>query len=333
MRYITPIVLLSLILAGTACSGTKQKDNAETRNHAYKAYSELDEETGSPHVNQRDIRNGDIDRYSKPSQKASYESAIAASSGNLPTIMVLPAKSGKGTSELQVVSDNPMSKAMMESINGYLTQRNYEVKSLEGGSQLDDLIKMQNDIANTDDDMSYLASLSLGADIYIKFSGSVQADNVIVEVSAYETSTARLLGSQTAEVKNNGHVSQANLRANVQSAARKAMPNLESKIQSYWQKDLSKGSQYKVVMNLKGNFSDSQIEDIQDFVARTLKQNFNSVSVNVMTTKTIDVVVYADPNRFNDSQEVYSQIRQLLKGTVESRKINLTRKLIIMDLQ
>lgn len=333
MRIILPILFFSLALVQTACSSTKkQADLTTTRNHANKAYSELDAETGSPHINQRDVRNGDIDRFSKNPNYSAKNSAVIFE-GPKPTIMVLPAKSAKGSSELSVVTNNPMSKAMMEAINGYLTQKNFEVKSLEGETNLEDLIKMQNDIANTDDDMSYLASLSLGADIYIKFSGSVQQDNATVEVSAYETSTARLLGSQTAEVKNNGHTSQANLRANVQSAARKAMPNLEQKILNYWKNDLAKGCQYKVVMNLKGEYSDNQLEDIQDFVVRTLKQNFNSVSVNVMTEKTLDMVIYADPAKYSDSQEVYSQVRQLLKGTVESKKINLTRKLIIMDLR
>lgn len=238
---------------------------------------------------------------------------------SIPTIMVVPPK------------DDPMYKAMAEAVNSYLTQKRFEVKSLEGNSQLDDVIRMQNDIANAEDDMSYLASLALGADIYLKFSGAVDPDHITVELSAYETSTARLLGSQTAEVKNNGHTDQTNLRANAQSAMRKAMPGLEKKILSYWQADIAKGVQYKVVMNLKGEYTDGQIEELQEAVAKTMKESFSSIVINVMTAKTIDITVYADPAKFADSQEVYSRIRTLLKPLAETKKLNITKKLILMD--
>lgn len=323
MKYIKLVFPFLVTLACIGCAGPKYApDPSLTRSKANSAYNDLDQETGSsPALVQSSMH---------------QEPAVTAAEGaveNLPTIMVLPAHSGKGSSELQVVSNNPMSKAMMESINSYLTQKRYNVKSLEGESQLEDVVKMQNDIANTDDDLSYLASLALGADVYVKFSGSVTTENATVEVNAYETSTGRLLGSQTAEVKNNGHTDQANLRANVQSAARKAMPNLEQKILAYWKLDLQKGIQYKVVMNLKGEFTDSQIEDIHDAAVQSLRKNFNSVTVNVMTDRTIDLVVYADPGRYTDAQDVYSQIRQLLKGQAETKKINITKKMILMDLR
>lgn len=329
MRYVTflPFFALVLFLAGCASQPKYKEDPAVTRSRAHAAYDDLDAETGSSATYAKKTGNSATENGAA----MSYEASSAME--NPPTIMVMPAKSGKGLSELAVVNSNPLSKSMMEAINSYLTQKHYEVRSLEGQSQLDDVIKMQNDIANTDDDLSYLASLALGADIYIKYSGSANTDNVTIEVSAYETSTARLLGSQTAEVKNNGHVDQANLRANVQSAARKAMPGLEKKILAYWEDDLKKGAQYKVVMNLKGEYSDSQIEDLHDYVVRTLRQTFNSVTVNVLTGKTIDLVVYADPGKFVDSQDVYSQIRQQLKVMAESRKINVTKKMILMDLQ
>lgn len=328
MRYVTflPFFALVLFLAGCASQPKYKEDPAVTRSRAHAAYDDLDAETGSSATFAKKTGSA-----TENGVTMSYEASSAME--NAPTIMVMPAKSGKGLSELAVVNSNPLSKSMMEAINSYLTQKHYEVRSLEGQSQLDDVIKMQNDIANTDDDLSYLASLALGADIYIKYSGSANTDNVTIEVSAYETSTARLLGSQTAEVKNNGHVDQANLRANVQSAARKAMPGLEKKILAYWEDDLKKGAQYKVVMNLKGEYSDSQIEDLHDFVVKNLRQAFNSVTVNVLTGKTIDLVVYADPGKFVDSQDVYSQIRQQLKAMAESRKINVTKKLILMDLQ
>lgn len=318
MRYIPFFLLTSLVFIGTACSSSPKyaPDSSLTRKKAENGYSNLEQETGNPQ-----------------NWSASNQIDFSANATINPIFMVMPSQSDTPQAGQQNISKDPMSKAMMESINGYLTKKKYEVKSLEGQAQLDNIIKMQNDIANTDDDYSYLASLTLGADIYIKYAGSVQTDNVTVEVYAYETSTGKLLGSQTAEVKNNGHTNQTNLRANIQSAARKAMPNLEQKIIAYWKADMNKGQQYKVVMNLKGELADNQIEDLHDFIMQTLKHTFNSIVVNVMTDKTIDLVVYVDPNKYADSQEVYSKIRNALKSNVETKKLNITKKLILMDLK
>jgi hypothetical protein len=63
-----------------------------------------------------------------------------------------------------------------------------------------------------------------------------------------------------------------------------------------------------------------------------LKSNFSSVKVNVMTAKTLDFVIYANPLQYKDSQEVYSKIRQVFKPIAETKKNNITRKLILMEL-
>ena len=302
MQISLPVWATATAFALISCStGPKYApDPSLTRTKANDAYKAMDSEVGTT------------------SSTASASPVTELPS--VPTIMVVPPK------------DEPMYKAMAEAANSYLTQKHFEVKSLEGGTQLDDVIRMQNDIANAEDDMSYLASLALGADVYLKFSGAVDPDHITVELSAYETSTARLLGSQTAEVKNNGHTDQTNLRANAQSAMRKAMPGLEKKILSYWQADIAKGVQYKVVMNLKGEYADTQVEELQEAVSKAMKETFNSIVINVMTAKTIDITVYADPAKFADSQEVYSRIRNLLKPLAETKKLNITKKLILMDI-
>ena len=110
------------------------------------------------------------------------------------------------------------------------------------------------------------------------------------------------------------------------------MPGLETKILSYWKNDLTKGTQYKVVANIKGEYSDSQTEDLHDAIMKGLKSNFSTVKMNVMTAKTLDFVIYANPIKYKDSQEVYSKLRQIFKPVAETKKINITRKLILMEL-
>lgn len=252
---------------------------------------------------------------------------------SLPSILVTPAQNGKGISELQVVQNNPMARAMMEAVNEYLTKKLYDVKSLEGDANLNSVVQMQNDIAETDEDLSYLASLALGADVYIKFSGNVKPGAISVDLNAYESSTARLLGSESAMDDDCGGNDQTAIAECLHKAARRAMPLLEKKIKAYWQNDLEQGVQYKVIMNIKGEFDEEEIEDLHDDIASGLKKAFKRVNVNVMTAKTIDAIIYADGNEFPDSQSVYNAIRGMLKGKGQTKKINLTRKLILMDIE
>ena len=351
MKHLIPSLCLALLLAETACSAPnavkRQSDsesrqkNAATRQRAESAYNELDGFGSAATTATKSTVNAPTAfNASSPvaAQKLStaaaeatetYASAEALQNYSQPIIMVSPTMK---VGAQEAAPENPYDRTMAEAINSYLTKKNYEVKSIEGQAELSAILQMQNDIANTEDDFSYLAGIALDADIYIKFSQEITNEEVSVEISAYESSTSRLLGSQSAVVRNNGHTSKINLNSNIGAAVRKAMPSLEQKILGYWKMDLAKGTQYKVVVNIRGEYSDSQTEDLHDAIMKGLKGNFSSVKVNVMTAKTLDFVIYANPLKYKDSQEVYSKIRQILKPIAESKKINLTRKLILMEL-
>lgn len=353
MRHLIPSLCLALLLAETACSAphaVKQNDsdnrqkNAAIRQRAESAYNELDgfasttnsavkSTAAAPTAFNASAPAAVAQKTSAATEAATatYANASAIQDIGTPIIMVSPNLTLKdGVPDLS--SESPYSRTTAEAINGYLTKKNYEVKSVDGQAELSSILQMQSDIANTEDDLSYLASVALDADIYIKYTPEVTNDEVSVEVSAYETSTARLLGSQSAVVRNNGHTSKININSNIGAAVRKAMPGLEQKILGYWKMDLAKGTQYKVVVNIKGEYSDSQTEDLHDAIMKGLKSNFSSVKVNVMTAKTLDFVIYANPLQYKDSQEVYSKIRQVFKPIAETKKNNITRKLILMEL-
>jgi hypothetical protein len=349
MRHLIPSLCLALLLAETACSAphaVKQNDsdnrqkNAATRQRAESAYNELDGFASTTNSAVKSTAAAptafNASAPAAVAQKTSaatetYANASAIQDIGTPIIMVSPNLTLKdGVPDLS--SESPYSRTTAEAINGYLTKKNYEVKSVDGQAELSSILQMQSDIANTEDDLSYLASVALDADIYIKYTPEVTNDEVSVEVSAYETSTARLLGSQSAVVRNNGHTSKININSNIGAAVRKAMPGLEQKILGYWKMDLAKGTQYKVVVNIKGEYSDSQTEDLHDAIMKGLKSNFSSVKVNVMTAKTLDFVIYANPLQYKDSQEVYSKISQVFKPIAETKKNNITRKLILMEL-
>ena len=63
-----------------------------------------------------------------------------------PTIMVIPAETGNEASSLNIIQTNPLAKASMEAINQYLTHKQYNVKSLEGQTQIDAIIQIQGDV-------------------------------------------------------------------------------------------------------------------------------------------------------------------------------------------
>ena len=345
MKHLMPSLCLALLLVETACSAPSsvtKKSNTEknqkssiTRQNAENAYRELDGNmtatVNALQSNATEATGTEAISLGNAAEKTALDNAREVLQDyTQPIIMVSPALNAKGETQ-EIVTDN-YSNAVQEAIHSYLTKKNYEVKSVEGQETLNEILQMQNDIANTEDDLSYLAGIALDADIYIKFKQEVTNDEVSVELSAYEASTARLLGSQTSTVRNNGHTSKINIASNLGAAVRKAMPGLETKILSYWKNDLSKGNQYKVVINIKGEYSDSQTEDLHDAIMKGLKGNFNSVKVNVMTAKTLDFVIYSSAVKYKDPQEVYSKIRQILKPLADTKKNNITRKLILMEL-
>ena len=315
MRHLIPSLCLALLLAETACSAphavkrgdsdARQK-NAATRQRAESAYDELNGYGSTATSSTKSGINTASKKVAATAAAAeTYIDQDAVQGASQPVIMVSPVLTMKdGVPDMS--AESPYSRTTAEAINGFLTKKNYEVKSIDGQSELSSILQMQSDIANTEDDLSYLASVALDADIYIS--------------------------SQSAVVRNNGHTSKININSNIGAAVRKAMPGLEQKILNYWKMDLAKGTQYKVVANIKGEYSDSQTEDLHDAIMKGLKGNFSSVKVNVMTAKTLDFVIYANPIKYRDSQEVYSKIRQIFKPIAETKKINITRKLILMEL-
>lgn len=298
-RYVLAAALLCL----AACSSSPKPSYEKERARAHAGYSELDNSTTY------------TSDYTGTGAPVSYADIPR------PVLMVLPAESAKGD----------LARAALEGINGYLTEKGYEVRSQEASEDLSNLIQMQGDISGNGDDMAYVAGLALGADIYVKFSSSVKNNMVIAEVSAYETSTARLLGTKTGTVQGHGSTKD-NLHYLVHSAAEKAMPALERTIFSYWSEDQKKGVQYKVVMHIGERFTGTALEDLQDQGISNLRGRFKSVRVNAMTPKTIDLVVYANPAEYPDAFAVYSAIRQSMASLAQAKKNNIVNKLIILEL-
>lgn len=247
-----------------------------------------------------------------------------------PTVLVAPALTGKMNPNIDVVRKNPLAKTAMEVINAYLTSRDYNVVGLESQAQLDEVVSLQSTIAGNDEDLAYAAGLTVGADINITYSGSIQENDIVIDLNASEASTAQLLGSESVRMSTSSGESQ---RALVQKAMEKAIVGLENKVRAKLAAQMEMGVQYKVIAHLVGQFTDDQAEEISNIVSMKVRKNFNKMVVNSMSRNTYDLMVFADPDKLEDAQMVYGEFYEALSGIAKVRKQNITKKLIILEIQ
>ncbi|WP_173381563.1 MULTISPECIES: DUF6175 family protein [unclassified Fibrobacter] len=246
-----------------------------------------------------------------------------------PTVLVAPAMGAKMAGSIDVIRKNPLAKTAMEVINTYLTSRDYTVMGLESQAQLDEVVQLQSDIAGNNEDLAYVAGLSVGADINITFAGSIQEDYIVIDLNASEASTANLLASESMRLKDNGE----SQRVLVQKAVQRAIKKLENKVRDRLAEELEKGVQYKVVAHLTGDFTDDQAEEISNIVSIKMRKKFNKMQVISMSRNTYDLLIYVDPDKYEDAQMVYGEFVESLDGLAKVRKQNITKKLIILEIQ
>lgn len=254
----------------------------------------------------------------------------------LPMIMVIP-EVPKGENPIDAMYADPTLKHAAQVIESYLTNRKYDVQVPEQNVTLDNLAEAQQVIKGIAEDYSYQLALVIGSDVYITYTLDLQTRNVggstvrkaIVGVRAYETTTARLLGTETG-------YSQERPAADlvvIEEAIHGAIDNVLSRINAYWKDDLVRGVQYKLVASIEGNFDADQREDIAFAMSRAIKQNCKSSKENIATDQTLDYLVWADPKQISDSRDLYAALRRDFSMEFRSgqlRSINITRKLILL---
>ncbi|HEY6953162.1 MAG TPA: DUF6175 family protein [Bacteroidota bacterium] len=177
----------------------------------------------------------------------------------LPTLMALPDVK-PGQNPLDELKTNAVSKQGASVIESYLTSRKYSVVAPDQAEQIYEQQKAQMALKGADEDLSYAIALSVGSDIYVTYTitvdtrkvGTTDVRKASVSVRAYETTTARLLGTETGYSEE----SAAPATALVEAAVNNALDNVMSRINSYWQDDIKDGQQYKVVVSITGTFDE-----------------------------------------------------------------------------
>ncbi len=241
----------------------------------------------------------------------------------MPTIMVIP-EVPKDQTPLQVFDANPLAKQAAAVIESYLTARKYDVVVPRAIDQINQMTRLHGEIKGAEEDMAYQLALALGSDIYIVFSGMVYEQNkVTLQIRAYETTTGRLLGTETGYSASRPGPAEPLVEEPVNSA----IDHVLQRIVNYWQDDAKKGIQYKLIFkSLSGAISD----DVKDKISDLMDSTFALSKENIITDKTLDYNVWAKKAEFNKSSKIYRAFRDGLKGVAKLSEIAINRKLILI---
>jgi hypothetical protein len=244
----------------------------------------------------------------------------------MPTIMVIP-EVVKGQTPLEVFDNNPLAKHAAAVIESYLTARKYDVLVPKAMDQINETTKLQGEIKGTEEDPGYQLALALGSDVYIVFAGLVhQSNKVTLQIKAYETTTGRLLGTETGYSASRPGPAEPLVEEAINSAIDKVLQRLVN----YWQDDVKKGIQYKLIFK---SISGSIDEKIKDKISDLVDETFALSKENVVSDKTIDYNVWAKKADFNKSSKIYRHFRDGMKNTAKLTQININKKLIIIGIE
>ncbi len=257
---------------------------------------------------------------------------LAKGAGN-PMIMVIP-DAPKGKSPLEVFGTNALAQQCAGAIESYLTQRQYEVVSPRGQEQIGQQVEMIGSVKNPDEDQTYQIALATGADVYITFAGEVASTaggrKASLVVKAFETSTARLLGTETGYSETRPNTTDGVL---VEEATNDAIDKVLQRVNNYWKTDAERGIQYKVIVRFNGNFGADRKQDLSDALEELMEKELPEHKINISTDKTEDYQVWADKDRVAGTSALSRIYRKKLElPGVKVREILRNRKLLILEL-
>jgi hypothetical protein len=253
----------------------------------------------------------------------------------LPFIMVVP-EVPKGQSPIDALRADPLLKKGAEVIESYLTARQYDVQVPEQMETLSELAEAQAGLKGIEEDYAYQLALSIGSDVYITYNikveeryiGSSPVRKAVVAARAYETTTARLLGTETGYSREYP----APEEAVIEEAMNDAIDKVLSRIMAYWKRDTQRGVQFKLIFRLEGDFDEETLDDILITVEDVIDRIANRAKQNIVTDNTIDYNVWVDPDKFRSPLSLYRVLRREIQREVpvKVRRISANRKLLML---
>ena len=253
----------------------------------------------------------------------------------MPFIMVIPAV-GKGQNPIEALQSDPNLSHGAKVIESYLTARQYDVVVPEQQVDLSELTAAQQSVKDVEEDYSYQLALSIGSDVYITYEVNIEKDKLntkkaVVSVRAYETTTARLLGTETGYSPSSTSADMVLIESGINDAVDKVL----SRINDYWKEDMTRGIQYKLIVSISPDFDEDQAEEISfvfSNILETVTKN-KKFKENIITDQTLDYLLWCDPEKYAQSSKLYREIKKNFgdgfdDGTL--RKVNINRKLVLL---
>ncbi len=250
-----------------------------------------------------------------------------------PFIMVIP-EVPKGVSPIEKLQNDRNYKKGAEVIEAFLTTKKYEVQVPEQMEVLNEYVQSQSELKNVEDDIAYQLALSIGADIYITYNVSIDVTNLgkqaIVGIRAFETTTGRLLGTETGYSPRRPGASDP---AIIEEAMNDAAGKVLQRISAYWKEDISNGKQFKVIFKISATLDEDELEDLNDDIMKIMKEAGTKNRVIASGDKTKDLILWS--KKYSSGDELYSFIRNKFKDNdkVKASRINVNRKLVIAELK
>ncbi|MDX2130017.1 MAG: DUF6175 family protein [Chloroherpetonaceae bacterium] len=253
-----------------------------------------------------------------------------------PFIMVLPSVA-KGESPIDAMAKNPQLKTAATVIESFLTNRRYQVRVPEQQDAVSDLARAVGSVKGVGEDITYQLVLSIGADIYITYSVTVEQGKLgkkaAVTCKAYETTTALLLGSETGYSPERPSVTDA---AVIEEAMNDAVGKVLSRVSGYWKEDLDRGRHFKLIFKITGKFNDTFA--LADAVEEALKGITTQAKQIAATEQTIDFAIRQ--NNVQTANEFFKELEKKLKtdktfqgNGAKLRRLQVKDKLILMAIE
>ncbi|MCK4641576.1 MAG: hypothetical protein KAU06_09560 [Candidatus Marinimicrobia bacterium] len=264
------------------------------------------------------------------------KSASISESVGMPTIMVIPETTGD-IAPLELLKTDPDIKKGAEVIESYLTAKKYTVIVPEQQQVLQELTATQYALGGATEDYSYLLALSIGSDVYISYNISVESRNIgsslvkkaIVGCRAYETTTGRLLGTETGY----SHERVAPNPVLIEEAMNDAINNVLSRITNYWKSDIKQGIQYKIIVSVSSAFDADQAEEIIFSLSDVFKDVASTLKEITVADYTYDVLLWVKPEQYSTATDIYRAIKRSYRGSGMVKRISISRKLILLSIE
>jgi len=157
----------------------------------------------------------------------------------MPSLIAIPSKASRG-SKLRGIAEGL--------VNEYLTNAGYEVLDPQGVSDLNKMTDAIGEVAGAEEDEAAQIAMAAGADVYFVYEAYRDKEGggiaYAINVKAYETTTASMLGSKNASGPARANWVAGQENAALQEPLGDAMGSVLPVVEKYWKKNAPKGRKY-----------------------------------------------------------------------------------------